>query len=129
MSIFIIKMVQIYNIQIYSIDFRVESSQGALSDDGAGIGVRLTCEYPWSSTEYVYEYRTYSGDPAGWGDWYGMDGGSCGNGWAVGYRTNTETGGCNGDCTGVNCIQLLCSDGTILTPEDCRGIAYMLYLY
>ena len=83
-----------------SIDFRVESDQG-WSDDGGGIGVRLTCEYPWSSTEYVYEYRTYSGDPAGWGSWYGMNGGSCGDSWAVGYRTNTETSSCT-DCKRVN---------------------------
>jgi len=110
------------NQWVKSIKFRRESDQGTGADDVAGVGVALICEDPSDDKLYRYEYRSYAA-PHDWGSWQDLDGaGGCGDGaWMVGFRTNIE--GDQGwlDDTALNCIQIKCSDGTILEAKSCTS--------
>ena len=106
-----------------SIAFNSESNQG-LGDDVAGNGVKLICETADNPKEYEYETSAKSSrNKEGWGSWYATNPEACPSGsWLTGFRTSVE-GSCGAFCddTALNCIQVQCSDGTVLKPTDCRG--------
>eukprot|EP01084_Bolivina_argentea_P248184 415128_1 len=104
----------------YTFNFKSESNQGTAVDDTAGNGVRLICKTPLSSTPYSYE----TSSEKQFGNWFPTSPQTCGTDeWLIGFRSRIEPDQGPppfGDNVALSCIQMNCSHGTILTPNDCR---------
>eukprot|EP01084_Bolivina_argentea_P001315 2428_1 len=101
----------------YAYKFEFKHEKEGQWDDTSANGVRLHCKNPVTGSNEAIETTSEKY----WGNWFDTTPTSCPEGeLIIGFKTKVyEVGWGTGDDTSLNCIQMKCSDGTILIPNEC----------